>query len=74
MKLTLILPNKERKEISVDQNITAADLKQMCAQEAFTSPSFTKIKCEGQALYGDKLAEEFGVHDGSVIEIIAAGL
>lgn len=74
MKLTLQLPSNETKEISVDENISANELKEMCCREAFSSPAFTKVTCEGKALFGEDLAEQFGVHDGSTIVITVRGL
>ena len=74
MNLTLKLPSGETRNIAVDENISAAELKEMCCREAFTSPAFTKVTCDGKALFGEKLAEEFGVHDGSTLEVIVKGL
>ena len=74
MNLTLKLPSGESRNISVDENISASELKEMCCREAFTSPAFTKVTCDGKALFGEKLAEEFGVHDGSEIVITVKGL
>jgi hypothetical protein len=74
MKLTLELPDGKTKDVLVDDDIDAVHLKQLCAQEAFTSPAYTRIYFNDKILLGEEPVEFAGVVDGSVIKVVLPGV
>jgi hypothetical protein len=74
MKLTLELPDGTKKDVLVDDSVDGVHLKQLCAQEAFTSPNHTRIYFGDKLLNGEQPVEFDGVTDGAVIKIVSASL
>lgn len=76
MELTLEWEPNQSKKLVVDEFISVPELKQMCCCEAASAPMYTRVMFGDQTLLGnqDKLANEYGITNGSVLKLVVSGL